>query len=218
MKLPPFGFREYLDRIPTTDLYFLNPLAELKRQGARVPAPRCLSPNVYLVGRTGVIVRYGLAHDVGRLRNAGARRIVYIVDDDFLAAEADRGLPERYRAKLVAFAESDWPAIKEAADIVIVPGSVLAEDYGAKAVIVPPAWDNPPASLRAFQFAKDDRDRTSRHRLASRRPRPDRHAARQCAGRASAGTAHALFRRGHAARSQEPSPRAASKSAVVVAL
>ena len=93
MSLPPFGFREYLARLPTTDLYLLNPLAELRRQGARVPATRHLSDNVYLVGRTGVIVRYGRAADIGRLRSSGARRIVYIVDDDFHAGAEDASLP-----------------------------------------------------------------------------------------------------------------------------
>jgi hypothetical protein len=153
-RLPPFGLREYLDRIPTTDLYFLNPLAELKRQGVRSPLPRYLAPNVYLVGRTGVIVRYGRADDIGRLRSAGAQRIVHIVDDDFAAGADDRSLPERYRMKLRTFVEGDWPALRAAADIVVVPGSVLAEIYGAKARVMPPAWDLPPASTEHFVGAQ----------------------------------------------------------------
>jgi len=146
MSLPPFGFREYLARLPTTDLYILNPLAELRRQGARVPATRHLSENIYLVGRTGVIVRYGRAADIGRLRGSGARRIVYVVDDDFHAGAEDASLPEHYRLRLADFARTNWPALKAAADIVIVPGAVLAESYGAQALIVPPAWDSQPAS------------------------------------------------------------------------
>src|SRR5258706_4778819 len=130
IRLPPFGVREYLDRLPTTDLYLLNPLGELAREGARVPPIRHLAPNVFLVGRTGVIVRYGQAKDLGRLERAGARRIVYIVDDELVAGAADPELPERYRLRLRAFAEGDWPKLKAAADTVIVPGSVLAETYG----------------------------------------------------------------------------------------
>jgi len=101
-----------------------------------------------------VIVRYGRAGDLDRLRRAGAKRIVYIVDDDFAAGATDPGLPEEYREKLAAFAQGDWPALKAAADIVIVPGSVLGELYGAKARIIPPAWDRPPASTEHFVGAR----------------------------------------------------------------
>jgi hypothetical protein len=141
-----FGFREHFARLPTTDLYVLNPLAELRRQGAPVPAARHLSENVYLVGSTGVIVRYGRVDDIGRLRSAGARQIVYVVDDDFHAGAEDQALPEHYRQRLANFARAGWPALRAAADIVIVPGAVLADSYGARARIVPPAWHSQPAS------------------------------------------------------------------------
>lgn len=153
-RLSPRALREYFDRIPTTDLYLLNPLAELRREGAEISPPRYVAPNVYLIGETGVIVRYGQAKDLDRLQRAGAKRIVYIADDDFVAGGTDPGLPERYRLKLRRFAESDWPTLKAAADIVIVPGAVLAEIYGAKARIVPPAWDRSPASAEHFASTK----------------------------------------------------------------
>jgi len=146
IRIPPFGVREFLARLPTTDLYFLNPLAELQREGAFVPGARHLGGNIYLVGRTGVIVRYGRAADIGRLRSVGARRIVYIADDDFHAGAEDPNLPDHYRLRLADFGRTDWPALKAAADIIIVPGSVLAESYGAHARIVPPAWPYAPAS------------------------------------------------------------------------
>jgi hypothetical protein len=148
--LSPVGVREYLNRMPTTDLYFLNPLAELRRQGSTVPPPRYLAPNVYLVDRTGVIVRYGRATDLQRLQGEGARQIVYIADDDFAAGAVDPGLPEKYRARLAAFVESDWPALTAAAELIVVPGTVLAKLYGAKAVIMPPAWAWRPANTEHF--------------------------------------------------------------------
>jgi hypothetical protein len=149
MTLPvPPRLREYLDRLPTTDLYFLNPLNAWRRgDSARPPRVRNLAPHVYTVGRTGVIVRYGREADLDRLRRAGAKRIVYIVDDDFTAGAEDERLPPRYRERLAAFAEGPWPALRDAADTVIVPGSVLAAIYGEKARIVPPAWYLPPAGL-----------------------------------------------------------------------
>jgi hypothetical protein len=135
-------------RLPTTDLYFLNPLNAWRRMGGgRPPRVRNLAPNVYVIGRTGVIVRYGREADLDRLKRAGAKQVVYIVDDDFTAGAEDERQPARYREKLAAFAEGPWPALHEAANTVIVPGSVLAAIYGEKARVVPPAWHLPPAGL-----------------------------------------------------------------------
>lgn len=145
--------QEYLGRLPTADLYYLNPLRALRNAdlgGARLPPVSYLAPNVYTVGRTGVIVRYGREADIEHLQRLGARQLVYIADDDFAAGAEDAGLPARYRAKLAAFAEGPWPALRDAADIVIVPGSVPAAAYGAKARIIPPAWHLPPASSNHF--------------------------------------------------------------------
>jgi hypothetical protein len=150
LRYSPAGLREFVNRLPTADLYFLNPLTELARTGSSHPAPRHISGNAYLVGGTGVIVRYGSGDDIAALKRDGARRIVYVADDDFVAGASDPGLPDRYREKLRRFAQSDWPILKREADSVIVPGSVLAEVYGAKALVVPPAWRHPPASPAHF--------------------------------------------------------------------
>ena len=150
----PHAVREYLDRLPTTDLYFLNPMRHLRRAdlgGTRLPRIENLAANVYTVGRTGVIVRYGRQHDIDLLRHKGVRQIVYIADDDFAAGAEDARLPAHYRAKLAAFAKGAWPALRDAADIVIVPGAVLAAAYGGKARIVPPAWHLPPAPSDHFE-------------------------------------------------------------------
>jgi hypothetical protein len=150
----PRAIREYLGRLPTTDLYFLNPVAELARQKIGVSRVRWMGTHHYLVGKTGVIVRYGGVRDVERLKNAGARRIVYVVDDDFIAGAHDTGLPEPYRLKLARFAESEWPMLRAAADVVVVPGVVLAKTYGDKARIIPPAWNRPLASTDHFAAPK----------------------------------------------------------------
>ncbi len=144
--LSPLVLREPFGRLPTTDLYFLNPLRALRRSaaGAHVPPPRCLAPNVYAIGGTGVIVRYGSEGDIELLRRAGMRQLVYIIDDDIAAGAEDELLPTRYREKLDAFARGPWRTLREAADIVIVPGAVLAEAYGTKARILPPAWHGKP--------------------------------------------------------------------------
>jgi hypothetical protein len=150
---PPQRVRDYLQRLPTADLYFLNPLRAWRRaasEGAKLPRTRILAPNVYALGRTGVVVRYGREADLDLLRRAGIRRVVYIADDDFAAGAKDERLPARYREKLAAFAAGAWPVLRDAADIVLVPGSVLAEIYGPKARIAPPVWQRPPAPQAHF--------------------------------------------------------------------
>ena len=146
-----FGLEEYRSRLPTTDLYFLSPLKHLIRQGADVPRPVWLGANAYAVGETGVVSRYGSERDLERLSARGARRLVYIADDDFAAGAIDPGLPQPYRAKLASFAQEAWPTLKTAADVVIVPSPALAEIYGAKALILHPAWARDPAGTSHFE-------------------------------------------------------------------
>jgi hypothetical protein len=147
-----FGVQEYRTRLPTTDLYFLNPLrhALRRKQGAALPRVEWLAPNVYAVGATGIISRYGSQRDLDRLSAHGVRRIVYIADDDFEAGAADPNLPAAYRARLAAFAQEAWPALREAADVVVVPSPVLAAAYVGKARIIHPAWHHEPAGTRHF--------------------------------------------------------------------
>ena len=146
----PLAIRDAFRRVPTADLYVLNPLRHLRRSEPDLPPIQVLAPNLYRIGAIGVIVRYGAAADVSRLIAAGARKIVYVADDDFSAAASDPNLLPHYRERLAAFAKADWRVLKEAADIVIVPGSVLAEHYGTKAMIIAPAWHKSSASLEHF--------------------------------------------------------------------
>jgi hypothetical protein len=150
----PTAIRDAFRRVPTADLYVLNPLRHLRRSDPAAPPLKILAPNLYRIGRTGVIVRYGDVSDIDRLRTDGAKQIVYVADDDFAAGGADPHLPPHYRRRLKAFAEGAWPKLKRAADIVIVPGAVLRELYGAKALIVQPTWHRPPASLEHFSGSR----------------------------------------------------------------
>jgi hypothetical protein len=136
-------------RLPTTDLYVLNPLRELRRRQAkanRLPPLRRVGGNAFTVGRTGIVSRYGGAEDLARLEKLGARRIVYVADDDFAAGAEDRALPDEYRAKLAAFVERGWPLLEEAADVVLVASPTLAAVYGDKARMMHPVWDAPPTA------------------------------------------------------------------------
>jgi hypothetical protein len=148
---------DYVQRLPTADLYVVNPLRHLAVfgfHGDDLPKLRVLAPNLYAIGAVGIIVRYGKRADLDRLRRASARTIVYVVDDDFSAGAQDPNLPERYRARLAAFAEGDWPALRDAADHVIVPSRILAAEYGQRAQIMMPVWHRPPARTDHFQASR----------------------------------------------------------------
>jgi hypothetical protein len=155
MRLPvPRLVLDYLRRTPTTDLYFGNPLRLIAMQPGRLPPVRTLTPNVYMLGRTGIISRYGSVADLERLRALGADRLIYIADDDFEAGAVDQLLPLRYRARLAAFVERDWPVLRSNADIVVVSSPPLQAIYGAKARLIHPAWAQPPATTEHFRPGK----------------------------------------------------------------
>lgn len=154
MRFVPQSWIGYVRRTPTTDLYFRNPIQRLVADGAGVPPMRALAPHLYLIGRRGIVSRYGSAADLDRLAKAGVQRIIYIADDDFEAGAADPLLPPRYRERLAAFIERDWPLLKSAADTVLVSSPILQPIYGPKSRLVHPAWSMPPADTAHFAAAR----------------------------------------------------------------
>ena len=155
MRVPtPRALYEYYQRIPTTDLYFRNPVRHLRGEQRSLPPIRHIRANIYVIGRTGVISRYATVEDLALLEKQGVRQIVYVADDDFEAGAADRSLPERYRARLAEFVATSWPAIVAAAEIIVVSSPLLAGAYGAKARLLTPLWHAPPADTRHFENPK----------------------------------------------------------------
>jgi hypothetical protein len=139
-------------RLPSTDLYVAHPLRRLRGEarGHDLPPLHAIGGNAYLVGRTGILVRYGDARDLDALRRSGAARIVYVADDDFAAGAEDEGLPAAYRARLAAFVAGPWPDLVAAADTIIVSSPVLAASYGARTRVMRPAWHLPPPAAAHF--------------------------------------------------------------------
>jgi hypothetical protein len=147
----PQALYEYYQRIPTTDLYFRNPIRHLRRrEGAELPPIRHVARNVYMIGRTGIVCRYVALADLDLLQKKGARQIVYLADDDFAAGAADTTLPSGYRARLTHFVAGAWPTLRAAADIVLVSNPALASIYGTKARLVQPIWHRAPADTEHF--------------------------------------------------------------------
>ena len=108
-----------------------------------------------------------------------------MADDDFAAGGADPHLPPRYRQRLKAFAEGAWPKLKQAADIVIVPGAVLARTLRREGV--DRAAGLASTARVAGAFLRDRRidiahlGTGSHVRISSRFPGPCRYSARASA-------------------------------------
>ena len=148
--LPPI-LDEFRRRIPTTDLYVLNPLRHLARHESELPRVAHLFGHVYAVGRTCVVSRIAGADELRRLDGRRFRQIVYVVDDDFEAGAEDPLLPARYRARLAAFAAGPLRELRERADVVVASSPALAALYGPKALVMQPAWRRTPAPLSHFE-------------------------------------------------------------------
>jgi hypothetical protein len=147
----PANLLETLRRLPTTDLYLVNPLIGTPAQ------IRILGRNIYGIGETAIVSRYASAEDVEQLRRLSPGRVVYIADDDFVAGMTDPNLPDNYRAKLASFASEIWPLLRQVADTSILPTEVLASAYGGDVRVVQPTWHREPPPIHHFDDAGDIR-------------------------------------------------------------
>jgi hypothetical protein len=137
-------------RIPSAELYFLEPVRRLRLAGIPAPRPCAIGRHVYAFGESAVVVRYASERDLREIDRRGLRRLIYIADDDFAAAVADPGLPDHYRQRLAAFLRETWPVLTRRADRVLASNAVIAARYGDRATTTIPCWPIPPATLDHF--------------------------------------------------------------------
>ena len=137
-------------RVPSAELYFLEPVRRLRLAGVPMPKPCAIGRHVYALGDSAVVVRYASERDLREIDRRGLRRLIYIVDDDFAAAVADPGLPDHYRRRLAAFLRETWPILARRADLVLTSSAVIAARYGGRATTTIPCWPIPPADLDHF--------------------------------------------------------------------
>lgn len=122
---------------PTDDIYIQTPLTALAREGL-------LSLKVLnfaegfgagALGRADVLVISRYIHPrllrLVQERAASFRRIVYLFDDDLLAASQSASLPEGYRQMIGEFAQTLFPQLLELAHTVVVTSPRLAERYAS---------------------------------------------------------------------------------------
>ncbi len=93
-------------------------------------------------GDVVIVVRYATSRWLRRLAAAKPDvSIVYLMDDDFLAAIDTPGLPQPYRRRMADVARFDLPAMLALADRVVVTSDYLARAYASpKTALLEPPW------------------------------------------------------------------------------
>jgi glycosyltransferase involved in cell wall biosynthesis len=130
---------------PTDDIYILAPY----RASPEAPAIRVIDTDSLLAGflqrtlgrRPGahlIVSRSLPARWIDFLeRNRSLfGSIVYLFDDDFAAAAVSSGIPDRYRSRLTAIAEYEFPRLLALADHVVATSAWLADRYASAAPLV----------------------------------------------------------------------------------
>ena len=115
--------------LPTSTLYFLEPVARLARRRDDVPEIARIGRNVYACGRTAVVSRYASPGELARAIATGPSRIVYLIDDNMVAGALDPGLPPDYRKRMKEFLASGHERILDVATDIVVPSRLLGELY-----------------------------------------------------------------------------------------
>jgi hypothetical protein len=129
--------------IPTTDLHFANACRAWIKTGFLSCRPITkLGANTFSRGNTLIVCRRDAEALLDRLL-AAEFRLIYIMDDDLRAAEADTTLPRGYRERLMRFRDGLHHRLVEAADQIVVPSEshrCLYQAYEKPIEILPPYW------------------------------------------------------------------------------
>lgn len=143
--------------IPTTDLHFANACRPWIKTSFLSSRPITkLGANTFLRDKTLIVCRRDDEALLDRLLATTGFRLIYIMDDDLRAAEADTTLPEDYRDRLMRFRDGLHRRLVQAADQIVVPSENhrrLYQAFDKPIEILPPYWselaDTPPqAALR----------------------------------------------------------------------
>lgn len=125
--------------IPTTDLYFREPLKQLISenvlQASRRPIRR-LGPYSFFANGRVVIIRYLTRREHRKIQALKPARCYYLVDDDFAAAARDATLPRDYRDRLARFVREQLPAIVSLADTIVAPNRMIHRAYRDKTFLL----------------------------------------------------------------------------------
>jgi hypothetical protein len=139
------------EALPTDEIYIAEPLRSLVAAGdmelvfvdtddEEIEGLAC--GETIAPGDVVIVVRYATSRWLRRLAAAKPGvSIVYLMDDDFLAAIDTPGLPQPYRRRMADVARFDLPAMLALADRVVVTSDYLARAYASpKTALLEPPW------------------------------------------------------------------------------
>jgi len=142
--------------IPSTDLYFANSCRAWIRDALNRPSPiEKIGANTFRCGDVCVVCRKDSDALIRSVLKRPGSRLIYIMDDDLYAAEADETLPGPYRERLIRLRDGQHSDLVEAADLIVVSSPYLEPLYrrqGKTVVSIPPYWsDGIPSADRYSQ-------------------------------------------------------------------
>lgn len=135
--------------IPTSTLYFADPLANLI--GGKLAPHRPIrreGPTVFSCGDALIVIRYMGMKQMALLDQRRFARIYLLIDDDLHALHEHDGLPDDYRRRLVAYREGLMKQLVQRVTHVVAPSEKILAAYPDKRqILLDPAQCHSSASL-----------------------------------------------------------------------
>lgn len=142
-----------MQRIPTTDLFFLNACGQSVRSWFRRGAFRQLGLSSFIARDAILMLRRDTEDLMHMVRTSWKGRLLYLIDDDVEAAIHDVSLPADYRQRLTDFHNSHHAKLIERADTLIVTSTALQAKFAAHRDVrmLHPVWHLPAADDHHFR-------------------------------------------------------------------
>ena len=136
--------------IPTSTLYFADPLANLigaKLDGRNRPIRR-EGPTLFSCGDALIVIRYLGLKQLALLDQRRFARVYLVIDDDLYALHENDGLPADYRRRLIAYRNGLMQQLLQRVTHVIAPSEKILARYPEKRqVLLDPAQCHASGSL-----------------------------------------------------------------------
>lgn len=120
--------------IPSSSLYFADPLADLIGTRAENPERpiRRIGNQLYAIGRRAVLIRYATPTDVRILDRRRFEHVYLVIDDDFFSLADNDGLPADYRHRLLGYRDGTFRQALTYVTDVVAPSESILRAYGRK--------------------------------------------------------------------------------------
>jgi len=140
-----------MNRIPTTDLYFLNSCGHRISSWLKPGPVRKLGHNSFVIRDTRLLIRRDTDAIMADLLN-GKGKLIYLIDDDIEGATLSPSLPEDYRKRLMDFHARFHGQLTRRAETLVVTSPALLERFSwhADVRLLHPIWHLPMADNSHF--------------------------------------------------------------------